>query len=412
MPTAIAITRYQPVTAGQDGIDLPRVARDVRTVDLRVPDSGVGTGVHTPFTGVLGLDPTATDWPRPALTMVRLESVVSPAIRTAASSPDPTAAAASAETDASEPTDDGSPQTVRELLDRTRTTAAADPSVDDADDTGVDRSAASAAEPQRRSSRTVGEDDRSDRSPTLEETQRVATDPPTQRTASDAPTERPDPDPVRDPAVSNESPQSSTPDAPQHTEGAPDAEPIDRPAPAATTQLVERRTVSTDEADLTRPNNQESSTVDASTTRRDGSTDPSGTEPAAGDTGPDVDIPVRSVPAPSMRPLASPPDPAAPPVPDAVAESSDPTGQPAGRGTDRSRVDRQVIERHAGQEARQSDASDRDTSAVASPPRPTHRDASTDGPDLDDVVDLERFTDRIARELDKRARIERERRGR
>ena len=130
------------MTADREAIGLPQVARDIRTLTGRVPRTDGRSGVRSPFSGVLGLDPSVSDWPRPALSMLRLEPLVSPVLRTADIERDRSISSTRSELDTpAGPTDDP-PETVRDLLDRERKRSAPE-----------DRSNGNPAEPPSRTNR-------------------------------------------------------------------------------------------------------------------------------------------------------------------------------------------------------------------------------------------------------------------
>ena len=78
------------MTAGRDDVDLPRFVRNIAlhhpNGDASATASHVFPGVLSPFSGVLGLEPTAGDWPPKALSHLRLAPHLDPP-RTAQTEP-------------------------------------------------------------------------------------------------------------------------------------------------------------------------------------------------------------------------------------------------------------------------------------------------------------------------------------
>ena len=347
--------------------------------------------------------------------MLRLEPLVSPVLRTEEMERDRSTSSTRSEPDTpEEPTDDDqTPETVRDLLDREQERSAPE-----------DRSNGDPDEPPTRANRQRSRgvnvrDERPNRRIQSDETSTVAVAPPDST---------PHPETDREPLTNPEPFQRAADTTDQPTDlrervisrqvGENGSDSTSTAESTSRTTTVERRTVTTSDRTRVQPADDSRRERESSHGSFDGDTGQrQPAPPARPESIVPHDIPVRTVETPSMEPLAGPPDPAAPPIPSAVLPEHDlpeASDQSTSHGAERRRVTRQVIERRPNRPPpdRHPSSTQKDQPEAGTADDTPRPDSPAHTVDLDELVDVGRFTDRIARELDKRARIERERRGR
>lgn len=355
------------MTTDAHRIVLPRIVRDIRVISREGDDGGDREpqsfgGILRPFSGVLGLAPWRSTWPEPALSFLRLTPHIVPKLKAIESARAPSDASRSRRREGT-PDDEAAPDSdadaprVRDVLEKV---------AEESDALAVDR--ASAPDPLDLDVAEFGRD-RRDQWPGVE-----GAGPSGDRSTGEVRRA-----PGRDRGDETTRPSRVTPPTGEDEGG----QHSDEWAVLASHETPDSRTAPSDVTD------------------RDVNTPAALESPGQGDFGPSSDID-----RPPMEPLRG-----VAPTTDVGGASTQPSGGPGDtgaasldRGSTRGSGDRRQGERR---DSSPGDPSNGHTSGDV-----RAGDASNPSRQIDDIVDVDRLADRLARVFERKARIERERRGR
>ena len=438
------------MTTGPGRIELPRFVRDVRVLH-RASDRGASGrpktagGILRPFSGVLGLEPWRSEWPLPALSFLRLTPQVLPTLRETRWSPSRVEAPATSEREGSERSegdDDSSGEElrVRDLLsigsqglgqnaseDRKGTSSpeGTDPGRSGIEIPRIPRSADDAIGPGSTRVRTRwmndrGEGDRfsiGDRRPDGAEAERSARNAPETGRGATLPG---DADPSDRGIVGRAKGDRSVGSSFEGSRAASDrgetgestqryGEEAHVDPPTRSLGTEDRREIAPAIGDD--PRHRRGRDVDALSLRSVGEVDDRG-GPGAGE--------ITSVDAPRTDTALATDRPSMEPLRGVITRSTDRAGAPSGevshqrrsRGSAGPQPSRRHTDTQFGHRGttstspREGDPSNGDRS------RSERRNDPNEPRQLDEFVDVDRLADRLARVFERKARIERERRGR